>query len=189
MTRSRINATAPRLAVIVAAGGLALGAALLNAGTAHSIGALCDGQPASHPWLDASGQGGPTFIEGTPGDDVIIGSDGDDNIDGRGGSDVICGGPGDDNINVGPGGDSYVNGGPGEDGPDTVGTVHSVTFVGGAGDDDPQVGDTVATSYIFGGDGDDLLMHHGSGHVKVDGGDGFDDCLVAGGDEVVNCDY
>jgi Ca2+-binding RTX toxin-like protein len=165
------------------------GAAVLNGGAARSIGGLCDGRPASRPSLDASGQPGPAVIEGTHGDDVIIGSDGDDTIDGLGGDDVICGGPGDDSINVGPGGDSFVDGGPGDDGPATVGTVHSVTFVGGPGDDDPEVGDTIATSYIDGGPGDDRLKHDGGGHVKADGGDGFDICTLQGGDEVVNCEY
>src|SRR6267378_3685297 len=80
---------------------LAMVAALLaglgmasQVGSARALGALCEGRPASHPWLDASGQAGPTFIEGTKGDDVIIGGDGDDTIFGNGGNDIICGGPG-----------------------------------------------------------------------------------------------
>ena len=47
----------------------------------------------------------------------------------------------------------------------------------------------MATSYLVGGSGDDVLIHDGGGHVKMDGGDGFDDCLPQGGDEVVNCEY
>src|SRR4051794_6623459 len=35
---------------------------------ASAIGGLCEGRPASRSWLDASGQSGPTFIEGTKGD-------------------------------------------------------------------------------------------------------------------------
>jgi Ca2+-binding RTX toxin-like protein len=187
--RRSARLTAGRFAVGAAAAGLTLGVTLLNGGVAHAVGALCDGRPASRPSLDASGQPGPSVMEGTRRADVIIGSDGDDTIDGRGGNDVICGGPGDDTINVGPGGNAYVDGGPGDDGPATVGTVHSVTFVGGAGDDDFEVGDTIATSYLYGGSGDDRLMHEGTGHVKADGGDGFDICTVRGGDEVVNCEY
>ena len=33
------------------------------------------GAPASHTWLDASGQYGPALIDGTDGDDVIIAAD------------------------------------------------------------------------------------------------------------------
>jgi Ca2+-binding RTX toxin-like protein len=189
MGRGVFRATRGRRAFAAATAGFTLGVAMLNGGVAHSIGGLCDGRPASRPAFDASGQPGPTVMEGTPGNDVIIGSDGDDNIDGRGGSDVICGGPGDDSITVGPGGDSYVDGGPGDDGPDTTGTVHSVTFVGGPGDDDLLVGDTIATSYLVGGPGDDRLMHDGSGHVKADGGEGYNFCELRGGDEAVNCTY
>jgi hypothetical protein len=42
---------------------------------------------------------------------------------------------------------------------------------------------------VVGGSGDDVLIHDGGGHVKFDGGADFDDCLVRGGDEVVNCEY
>jgi RTX calcium-binding nonapeptide repeat (4 copies) len=157
--------------------------------SAHAIGGLCQGRPASHPWFDASGQPGPTIIEGTKGDDVIIGSDGDDTIYGNGGNDLICGGPGNDNLNAGPGGDSVLDGGPGDDSLGTIGVVHSVTMIGGTGDDGPNVGDTIATSYISGGPGNDTLQHTGSGHVKMDGGDGFNYCLAQGGDELVNCQY
>jgi Ca2+-binding RTX toxin-like protein len=118
------------------------GAALLGglggatqSGSARAIGALCQGRPASHPWLDASGQAGPTILEGTRGDDVIIGGDGNDTIYGNGGNDVICGGPGSDNLNAGPGGDSVEDGGPGDDSLGTVGVVHSITMLGGPGDD------------------------------------------------------
>ena len=71
-----------------------------------------------------------------------------------------------------------------------MGKVHSVTFLGGPGNDTLQVGDTVATSYLDGGPGDNILIHDGSGHVKMDGGvGGFNDCLAQGGDELVNCQY
>ena len=80
-----------RLALVTASTGFVVGLAFLNSGTAHSIGGLCNGRPASHTWLDASGQYGPALIDGTDHDDVIVGSDGDDTIDGKGGDDVICG--------------------------------------------------------------------------------------------------
>src|SRR5581483_2726337 len=150
-----------RLAMAAATGGFMLGMAFLNSGGAHAIGGLCNGEPASHTWLDASGQYGPAVLDGTKGDDTIIGSDGDDTI--------VRGDTGDDSI-------SALD-------------VHSVTLVGDGGNDTLEVGNTVATSYLVGGSGDDVLIHDGGGHVKMDGGDDFDDCLARGGDEVVNCEY
>ncbi|HEV7864088.1 MAG TPA: hypothetical protein VGR20_15360, partial [Acidimicrobiia bacterium] len=87
-----------RLALVTASTGFMVGLAFLNGGTAHSIGGLCNGTPASHTWLDASGQYGPALLDGTNGDDTIVGSDGDDTIDARGGDDVVCGAAGDDSI-------------------------------------------------------------------------------------------
>src|SRR5258708_12656852 len=89
-----------RVAMVTATGGFMMGLAFLNSGTAHAIGGLCNGRPASHTWLDASGQYGPAVIDGTRGDDVIVGSDGDDTIDGRGGNDFICGAAGNHSISV-----------------------------------------------------------------------------------------
>jgi Ca2+-binding RTX toxin-like protein len=175
------------MAAALLIGGLAV---TTQVGTAHSIGALCDGRPASHSWLDASGQAGPTFIEGTKGDDVIVGGDGDDNIFGNGGNDIICGGPGSDALNAGPGGDSVEIGGPGDDDLGTVGVIHSITMDGGLGDDGPNVGDTIATSYVAGGPGDDTIQHGGvGGIVKMNGGDGFDLCIFRAGDELNSCEY
>jgi Ca2+-binding RTX toxin-like protein len=156
---------------------------------AQSIGALCQGRPASHPWLDASGQTGPTFIEGTKANEVIIGGDGNDNIFGNGGNDVICGGPGNDNLNSGPGGSSVLDGGAGDDSLGTVGTVRRVTMIGGPGNDGPNVGDTRAPSYVSGGPGDDTLQHGGQGApVKMNGDDGVDLCIFRAGDELISCE-
>ena len=80
---------AGRPVMVTACSGFVVGLALLNGGGAHSIGGLCNGRPASHTWLDASGQYGPALLDGTDHDDVIIGSDGDDMIDARGGGDVV----------------------------------------------------------------------------------------------------
>src|SRR5881396_844056 len=90
-----------RLAVLTATAAFTVGVAFLSSGSAHAIGGLCNGQPASHTWLDASGQPGPALLDGTNGDDTIVGSDGDDTIDGRGGNDFICGAAGDDSISGG----------------------------------------------------------------------------------------
>jgi Ca2+-binding RTX toxin-like protein len=81
-----------------------------------------------------------------------------------------------------------VRGGSGDDNLSAF-NVHSVTMTGDDGNDTLEVSNTVATSYLVGGPGDDVLIHDGSGHVKADGGDGFDDCIVQGGDETLNCEY
>ena len=177
-----------RWPVVAAAGAFVVGLAALEGGGAQAIGGLCNGRPATRTWLDASGQSGPALIDGTKGSDVIIGSDGDDTIDGRGGNDTICGAAGNDDISVGPGGNSVVRGDSGDDDL-SADNVHSVTMVGDGGNDTLEVTNTVATSYLVGGTGDDVIIHDGSGHVKVDGGPDFDDCLARGGDEIVNCEY
>src|SRR5881409_4011787 len=102
----QLRLKAGRLAMAAASGGFLVGLALLNTGSAHAIGGLCNGEPASHTWLDASGQPGPALLDGTNGSDTIVGSDGDDTIDGRGGNDVICGGSGKDSISGGTGDDA-----------------------------------------------------------------------------------
>ena len=89
-----------RLALTTATAGFFVGLALLNGGTSNAIGGLCNGRPASHTWLDASGQYGPALIDGTNDDDDIIGSDGDDIIDAGDGDDVVCGAAGDDGSRV-----------------------------------------------------------------------------------------
>src|SRR5438093_11896302 len=48
-----------RLALATASTGFVVGLAFLNGGTSHAIGGPCNGRPASHTWLDASGQAGP----------------------------------------------------------------------------------------------------------------------------------
>ena len=176
-----------RLAMLTASGVFLMSFALLNGGGADAIAGLYNGRPASHTWLDASDQYGPAIIDGTKGDDTIVGSDGDDTIDGRGGNDFICGAAGNDSISV-EGGNSVVRGDTGDDDL-TANNVHSVTLVGDGGNDTLEVTSTVATSYIYGGSGDDVMIHDGSGHLKMDGGDDFDDCLPQGGDELANCEY
>ena len=176
------------LAAMLVVGGL--GAAAHFSSPAGAIGGLCDGRPATHSWLDASGQQGPSLIEGTPGDDVIIGGDGDDRIFGGGGNDIMCGGPGDDVLNAGPGGDSVEIGGTGDDDLGTVGLVHSITMFGGPGDDGPNLGDTEAPSFVSGGPGDDTIQHGGHGpFVKLSGDEGFDLCIFRAGDELISCEY
>jgi RTX calcium-binding nonapeptide repeat (4 copies) len=51
---------------------------------------------------------GAGVINGTPGDDVIVGSSGNDVINGLGGDDLVCGGLGNDIINGGDGNDTLI---------------------------------------------------------------------------------
>ena len=163
----------------------ATGLGLLSNSPAQSIGGLCNGQPASRTWLDASGQPGPTFFDGTNGDDTIVGSDGDDYIDAGPGDDYLCGGPGDDSLDGGDG-DDVVVGGIGDDGPS--GGPGNDTLVGGSGDDDPEGGP--GRDFIVGGDGDDWIKSSDDDEVdKVSAGDGFDICFFSAGDELASCEY
>jgi len=174
-----------RLALVTASTGFAVGLAFLNNGTAHAIGGLCNGRPASHTWLDASGQYGPALIDGTNKADTIIGSDGDDTIDAGAGDDVVCGAAGDDSIEGGSGndairgdtGDDNLDGGPGMD--TVVGDGGNDTVAGGTGHD-----------FLVGGSGDDVMISADDNEVdKVNGGDDFDVCLFSAGDELTNCEY
>ena len=80
MAVSALKNKAARLAMVTATGGFMVGMAFLSNGQAHAIGGLCNGRPASHTWLDASGQYGPALLDGTNHDDVMISSD-DDSVD------------------------------------------------------------------------------------------------------------
>src|SRR3989344_5727455 len=73
-------------------------------------------------WVDGSSiSGGPDdgdsyagTLNGTSGDDVIVGTSNDDVINGNGGNDTICAQSDDDDITTGSGND-WVDGGNGED--------------------------------------------------------------------------
>ncbi len=155
-----------RFALVTTTTGFFVGLALLNGGSAQSIGGLCTGQPASATWLDASGQYGPSLIDGTDHGDVIIGSDGDDHIDAAGGDDVVCGGGGHNDVHGGDGDDALLGGsdhdtldaGPGND--TVVGFGGHDTISGGSGVD-----------VLVGGGGDDVMISTDTDHDHGDGGD------------------
>jgi Ca2+-binding RTX toxin-like protein len=176
-----------RLALMTATTGFLVGVALLNSGTSNAIGGLCNGAPASHTWLDASGQYGPALIDGTDDDDNIVGSDGDDTIDAGDGFDYVCGMAGDDSIAGGAGGD-VIRGGTGDDdldGGDGEDTVH------GEGGNDTVAGGGDA-DIIHGGDGDDVIIAGDDGGVSDDvyAGKDFDVCLIEGGEDIHSeCEY
>jgi Ca2+-binding RTX toxin-like protein len=194
-----------RLALTTGTAGIFLGLSLLNSGTSNAIGGLCNGRPASHTWLDASGQYGPALIDGTDEDDDIIGSDGDDTIDAGDGDDVVCGAAGNDSI-AGGDGDDAIRGDTGDD--DLDGGEGRDTVVGDGGND-TVAGGPDGTDFLLGGSGDDVMIsaddnvgdhdhdreHDKSGFGrpnvvdKVNGGDDFDVCLFGAGDEISNCEY
>ncbi len=130
-------------------------------------------------------------IEGSEGDDVMLGTScgddiaaggGDDNIDARGGDDVVAGGDGDDHIVAGDG-DDIVLAGHGED--IVFGGAGNDTISGGAGDDrlygdagnDTLFGDA-GDDMLFGGAGADIL-DGGTGNDRLEGGEG-NDLLIDG---------
>jgi Ca2+-binding RTX toxin-like protein len=192
---------AGRLALITATSGFMVGIALLNSGSSNAIGGLCNGRPASHTWLDASGQYGPALVDGTDDDDDIIGSDGDDTIDAGDGDDVVCGAAGDDSIAGGDGADA-IRGDTGDD--DLDGGAGRDTVVGDGGND-TVAGGPDGVDFLVGGSGDDVMISaddgvgsarednedpRGANVVdKVNGGDDFDVCLFGAGDEISNCEY
>src|SRR5918999_2154447 len=157
-----------RLALMTATTGFLVGLGLLNGGSSNAIGGLCNGRPASHTWLDASGQYGPALIDGTDEDDNIVGSDGDDIIDAGDGNDYVCGAAGDDDIAGGDGGD-VLRGDTGDD--DIDGGPDSDTVSGGGGNDTVSGGDQYDIQ--LGGDGDDVMIaiHDGIGD-ELYAGDG-----------------
>ena len=119
-------------------------------------------------------KGSYQFIQGTPGDDVLIGGTGPNEMIGGAGNDTILGGPGNDTIWAGAGddkitvnaGNNLIGGGPGAD-----------TIKGGAGNDtiwagaDNDVIESGGGNNIIGlGAGDDKLTVNGNGNNIIYGG-------------------
>jgi Ca2+-binding RTX toxin-like protein len=107
--------------------------------------------------IDLSGTTTSVLVDGSAGNDTILGGSGDDVIDGGTGNDSISGGAGDDTIYGGAGNDT-IDGGAGDD-----------VIYGGAGND-----------VIDGGAGDDTI-YGGSGNDTVSGGLGSDLLIVEPG--------
>ncbi|MEA2626861.1 MAG: serralysin, partial [Candidatus Binatota bacterium] len=107
------------------------------------------------------GTEGDDVLIGTAGADVILGRGGDDSIYGNGGADTICGGDGDDRISAGGAGD-VIHGGRGAD------------QIAGNSGDDILLGD-VGDDVIHGGSGDDILIGQGGTDALI-GGAGADIC-------------
>lgn len=113
-------------------------------------------------------------IDALSGDDVIKGGGGDDHIVAGAGDDTVWGGRGNDIVFAGAGND-VVWGGDGDD--RIYGEDGDDVLFGEAGDDQISGGD--GNDIIDGGDGDDQLFGD-AGNDVIDGGDGAD--LVKGGD-------
>ncbi len=103
-----------------------------------------------------------TDINGTAGNDILIGTDNGEKINGGAGDDVISGGGGDDMLDGGAGDDVMT----GDDGDDMLD--------GGAGDD-----------LMSGSDGDDML-DGGAGDDVMSGGGGDDMLRGDGGADMLN---
>jgi Ca2+-binding RTX toxin-like protein len=131
--------------------------------------ASCDGRPAT---MMGSGP-----INGTSGNDVIVGSSGPDTINAGGGHDVVCGGLGDDTINGGSGNDRLF----GFFGSHYYGIVDPFndadTIHGDSGNDFIDGGPDF--DFLFGDSGNDALDGDGDG-AECDGGSGVD--------TEINCD-
>lgn len=129
------------------------------------------------------------LIHGNAGDDRIFAKDGDDQINGGTGNDNLQGQVGDDTIN-GEAGNDRIDGGTGADlvyggeGNDTIaGRSGNDTIDGGAGGDKLTGGDN--DDVITGGAGTDTLFG-GSGNDSLDGGDNFDRLYGRDGDDTLS---
>ena len=90
-------------------------------------------------------EGGP--IDGTEGDDVIVGGAGGELVIGNGGTDVVCAGGGDDYV-ITYGGNDIV---AGNDGDDTIETDGGIDYVdGGRGTDQCYAGEERADDRVYG---------------------------------------
>ena len=137
-------------------------------------------------------------IDGTNGDDVIVGRlgtteinghDGDDTLIGMADDDTLNGGSGNDDLTGGDGGD-VLNGNGGNDTLD--GGADDDTLNGGSGNDDLTGGDgddalngDSGNDTLDGGEGDDVLWG-GSGNDELTGGGGNDEFHGGSGDDTLN---
>lgn len=120
------------------------------------------------------GLGGDDRLFGRGGDDDIFGGDGDDTIKGEAGNDLLEGGGGSDHIEGGTG-DDEIDGGDGKD--SLFGGAGDDTIDGGRGDDTILGGAGADT--LSGDVGNDFIVG-GAGHNVIFGGAGND---TLGGDD------
>lgn len=129
--------------------------------------------------IEPGGPNARAVIEGTNGDDYLLGTSINDIINGRAGDDEAAGQDGNDHI-AGAGGNDVLWG---ENGNDTV--------LGSGGDDDLHGG--LGNDSLSGGDGNDTLggnagndtLHGRSGDDKLWAGPGNDKLFAQGGDDTL----
>ena len=126
-----------------------------------------------------------SILNGSSGDDTLVGGADNDDISGSDGSDSLFGGAGNDGISGGDGLDT-LDGGAGDDrlsDNDSIGV-----FLGGAGDDrltmEHRARRTDGSLLMDGGDGNDVLIATiliaGSGRATLSGGAGNDEISIGG---------
>lgn len=121
----------------------------------------------------------PGTINGTAGDDVIVGTSGADTINAGAGNDVVCGLGGADVIIGGPGRDIIR----GDNGPDDIRSGRGNDLVwGGAGNDNIRAG--FGIDVVFGGPNADTIAG-GPGNDVVRGGNGNDTVSGSNGSDLV----
>ena len=118
-------------------------------------------------------------INGTNGDDVIVGGHLNDRINGRNGNDIICGLGGHDTIN-GNNGDDTIDGG--DDNDRINGGNGMDTAYGGEGND--RIRGNNDNDWLNGGPGRDNIRG-GNGDDHIDGGDDRDDLRGGNGNDVI----
>lgn len=128
-------------------------------------------------------------VDGTPGDDRLLGSEcadriaglgGDDIVDARGGNDIVVTGAGNDHI-VGGGGNDQIDAGAGND--IVFGGAGNDVIHGGPGHDSLHGGDGDDT--IYGGAGNDVITG-GAGNDIIDAGEGDDTVDGGPGDNIID---
>lgn len=122
----------------------------------------------------------PGTINGTSGDDVIVGTAGVDTINAGAGNDIVCGLGGGDLIRGGPGRDIIL----GNNGADDIrsGTGNDLVW-GGAGNDMIRAG--FGADVVYGGPNADTIAG-GPGPDRVSGGSGNDNVFGSNGPDVVS---
>ncbi|WP_122317458.1 calcium-binding protein [Pseudomonas cichorii] len=130
------------------------------------------------------GLAGDDLVSGLAGDDTLFGGDGQDNLNGGVGNDSLYGEAGNDNM-LGDEGNDLLDGGDGSDWMD--GGLGDDTLIGGAGDDTLNGG--AGRDTLQGGTGNDYLvggagddfLAGGEGNDRLDGGSGTNSYLFARG--------
>jgi Ca2+-binding RTX toxin-like protein len=125
---------------------------------------------------DHDGEEFEGVLEGTSGDDIIVGTDEGESINGGNGDDRICGKGGVDSLNGGNG-DDIIYGGDGTD--EITGGNNDDILFGGDGNDFITGGNDI--DLLFGGAGDDIMS--GGNHNDTLCGEIGDDDISGGNDD------